>query len=378
LSAAGEGDDFSRRVYCILGVPVDAINMAGLVERVHRATATRKRLFLSTPNLNFLMLSQRDAAFRHSLIASDLCPADGVGVLLICRMLGVPIASRVAGSDLPSALQASPPPAGNGPLRIAFLGGEPGVGERARKVVNAGNTDRLICVAAINPGVMTGDKMSDPALVRTLNASVADFLLVALGAQKGQAWLMANRHALNVPVISHLGATLNFLAGRVRRAPTPFRRLGLEWLWRMGQEPHLIKRYASDGLQLIWLLASRVAPLGLWLRWNRRRHSHYVGRAQGFHGEDGRNRISVGGAAHDEDLLTVQEIFRDAITADHGIILDLQDMKFFGMGFAGHVLMLEKAAQTKGRALTIVGASRSVTRALNWCGLSHLMGAKGE
>jgi N-acetylglucosaminyldiphosphoundecaprenol N-acetyl-beta-D-mannosaminyltransferase len=293
-------------------------------------------------------------------------------------MLGVPIASRVAGSDLPSALQASPPPAGNGPLRIAFLGGEPCVGERALKVVNAGNTDRLICVGAINPGVMTGDRMNDRALVRTINAKVADFLLVALGAQKGQAWLMANRHALNVPVITHLGATLNFLAGRVRRAPTPFRRLGMEWLWRIGQEPHLAKRYMSDGLQLMWLLASRVAPLGLWLRWNRQRYRNCGGQARGSHDEDGRNRISVEGAAWDEKLLPLQKAFRAAIKSDQGIILNFQDLVFFEMGFAGQVLMLEKTVQKKGQDLTIVGASRSVTRALNWCGLSHLIGTKDE
>ncbi len=98
-------DDFARKVYCVLGVPVDDIDMAGVVDRIHRAASTRKPLFLSTPNLNYLMLSQRDPEFRHSLLESDLCPADGMGVLLICRLLGVPITARVAGSDLPAALQ---------------------------------------------------------------------------------------------------------------------------------------------------------------------------------------------------------------------------------------------------------------------------------
>ena len=268
MATTGVEDDFSRRVFCILGAPIDDITMTGLVGRIHQAAASRTRLFLSTPNLNFLILCQRDPDFRASLIASDLCPADGVGVLLICRLLGVPIAARVAGSDLPAALQASQGPAGDGPLRIAFLGGESGVGERAREVVNTGNTSRLVCVGAFDPGLMTAERMEDPSIVKSINAKVADFLLVALGAQKGQAWLMRHGQALNVPVISHLGATLNFLAGRVKRAPTAFRKLGLEWLWRIGQEPHLAKRYLRDGAQLLWLGLTRIVPLGLWLRWN--------------------------------------------------------------------------------------------------------------
>ena len=89
---------------------------------------------------------------------------------------------------------------------------------------------------------------------------------MALGAQKGQAWLMANRGKLTVPVVSHLGATLNFLAGTVRRAPEGVRKLGLEWLWRIKEEPKLARRYLSDGGRLAWLLLTRVLPLSLWLR----------------------------------------------------------------------------------------------------------------
>ena len=104
-----------------------------------------------------------------------------------------------------------------------------------------------MCVAAIDPGVVTAENMSDPAIVERVNATGADFLIVALGAQKGQAWLMANREKLTVPVVSHLGATLNFLAGTVKRAPEAMRRLGLEWLWRIKEEPKLAPRYLSDG-----------------------------------------------------------------------------------------------------------------------------------
>ena len=375
MAASVVQDDFSRKVFCVLGAPVDEITLSGLVVQIHQASAARKPLFISTPNLNYMMLSQRDPAFRRSLLESDICPADGVGVLIICKLLGIPITSRVAGSDLPAALQATQPPVGNG-LRIAFLGGEPGVGERACKAVNAGDTERLACVAAIDPGVMTAEKMADPSYLEQINATGADFLLVALGAQKGQAWLMSNRQKLTVPVVSHLGATLNFLAGTVRRAPAGLRRLGLEWLWRIGQEPYLVTRYLSDGMGLLYLLLSRVAPLGLWLRWNKR--------GGGMHGlsawldaeKAGHSRVIIAGAARDDQLQPVAAAFRHAAQAGHGITLDIHGLQLFGMGFAGQVLMLEKSALKQNLPLAIVGASPSVARALRWSGLKHLLGRR--
>ncbi len=321
-------------------------------------------MFISTPNLNYLMLSQRDPAFRRSLLESDICPADGVGVLLICRLLGIPITSRVAGSDLPAALQTIETSAGAG-LRIALMGGEPGVAERACKAINAGDTDRLRCVAAIDPGVITAEKMSDPALLDQINGSKADFLLVALGAQKGQAWLMANRQKLTVPIVSHLGATLNFLAGKVRRAPAGLQRLGLEWLWRIAQEPYLAARYLMDGAHLLWLLASRVVPLGLWLRWADRGTPGQGLRVWLDTEEERTIRVVIGGTALDGQLEPLVAAFRQAAQARQNITLDVSGLDYFGMGFAGQLLMLEKAALRQKVALRVWGARSSVARALD-------------
>jgi len=371
LTAATVEDHFSRKAYCVLGVPVDETNMAGVVSRVHRSVAESSPLFLSTPNLNFLTLSQRDSAFRRSLLESDLCSADGAGVLLICRLLRIPITSRVAGADLPEALQATHVPAGKA-LRIAFLGGEPGVGERAREAINAGDTSRMVCVAAIDPGVVTQETMGDPTIVERINAADADFLIVALGAQKGQAWLMANRHKLTVPVVSHLGATLNYVAGTVKRAPKIMQKLGLEWLWRIWEEPRLASRYLSDGGRLIWILTTRILPLGLWLRWPRASEAS-DGNGVWFDLDNPEYcTITIAGIVRDEQLAPMLEAFRSAVQSGRNVQLDFHRLKFFRMGFAGQVLMLEKTLQRQNRSLTITGAPPSVARALGWCGLGYL------
>ena len=87
----------------------------------------------------------------------------------------------------------------------------------------------------------------------------ADFLAVSLGAKKGQLWLHRNHQRLTVPVRAHLGVTVNFQAGTVKRAPPRLRAWGLEWLWRIKEEPHLWRRYAHDGWVLLGLIFTRVA-----------------------------------------------------------------------------------------------------------------------
>ena len=83
---------------------------------------------------------------------------------------------------------------------------------------------------------------------------------MSLGAEKGQEWLCRTRAQLNVPIISHLGAVLNFTAGSVKRAPKLLQNIGAEWLWRIKEQPRLFKRYLVDGIQFIALLIEVIYP----------------------------------------------------------------------------------------------------------------------
>src|SRR5262245_22109722 len=88
-------DDLARNVYCVLGLPIDVLDIAAVLHRIEAAAASRAILFISTPNLNFLANSRSDAEFRESLLESDLCPADGMPIVWIARLIGVPIKTRV-------------------------------------------------------------------------------------------------------------------------------------------------------------------------------------------------------------------------------------------------------------------------------------------
>ena len=83
-------DDFSRKVYCVLGIPIDAIDMTAALRTVKAAARGSEPFLLSTANLNFLVTSRSDSEFRESLLDSDLCTADGMPIVWIARLLGLP------------------------------------------------------------------------------------------------------------------------------------------------------------------------------------------------------------------------------------------------------------------------------------------------
>lgn len=243
-----------RRTVHLFGLPFDRMTLQDTLAAVRRACATRRRLFVSTANVNFVVLAQHNPAFRQSLLDSDLCVADGAPIVWISRLLGRPLPERVAGADLFEALRAvsDAPPVG-----VYFFGGPPGVAERACAVLRHERRG-VHCVGFECPGFGDVASMSSREIIDRINAAAPDFVVVALGAVKGQAWIQANRSRLEAPVLSHLGAVVNFVAGTVERAPRWVARIGFEWLWRVLQEPALARRYVGDFFALLRLLGAEL------------------------------------------------------------------------------------------------------------------------
>jgi N-acetylglucosaminyldiphosphoundecaprenol N-acetyl-beta-D-mannosaminyltransferase len=239
--------------YWLLGLPFDTTTLSEARARIFAAVRDRRQLVFATPNVSFAAQAGRDRQFRADILRTDLSLADGMPLVWLGRLLGVPFRERVAGSDLLESLLAEPGPA---PLRVYFFGGEPGAAQAAMQAVN-GRAGGLQAVGACFPGHGSVQEMSSEATIAAINDSNADLLVVALGAAKGHRWIEANRQRLRVPVISHLGAAINFIAGRLQRAPRLMQKTGLEWLWRIKEEPQLLGRYARDG----WWLAGQVARL---------------------------------------------------------------------------------------------------------------------
>lgn len=239
-----------RELVCILGLPIDVITMAEAVDKVRHAALTRQRCFISTPNLNFLMNAQKDESFRESVLRSDLSLADGVSLLAVARLMGVKLPERISGADLFAELCNSEE---YPPIKVFFLGGPLGAAKLAQDRVNQ-QAKGVTCVGYDEAGFGDIESLSSQALIDRINATHPDFVVVSLGAQKGQAWIMRNHERLTAPVISHLGAVVNFTAGTVKRAPKWMQHAGMEWIWRAMTEPGLSKRYWDDGRALLSVL----------------------------------------------------------------------------------------------------------------------------
>ena len=258
-------DEPRREVAAVLGLPIDCLSMDEAVAKIEETIANKHRCFLSTPNLNFAVQARKDPAFYNSVLNSDMVVADGMPIVWVARLLGIPLKQRVAGSSLFEALAnpTSEKLPRETPLRIFFFGGEGDAAKQAAANIQSISTGIEAC-GFLNPGMGSIESMSSAEITQQINDSQADFLLVALGAKKGQQWIMHNREKLNVPVISHLGAVINFVAGNIDRAPDSWQNMGLEWLWRIVQEPALFKRYFYDGGYFLYLLLSKVFPLAIY------------------------------------------------------------------------------------------------------------------
>jgi N-acetylglucosaminyldiphosphoundecaprenol N-acetyl-beta-D-mannosaminyltransferase len=369
LPDAASQSGLTRSVYCVLGMPIDSINMATVVQRIEAAAANRRVLLISTPNLNFLVSSLSDPEFRESVLDSDLCPPDGAPIVWIARLLGLPIKERVAGSDLLDRLRAH----GTRRLTVFLFGGAKGVATAAAGRLNA-QRGGLHCVGTMDPGFCEVSEMSHDHIIDAVNSSGADFLVLSLGAKKGQLWLQRNHGRLTIPIRAHLGAALNFQAGIVKRAPAKVRAWGLEWLWRIKEERYLWKRYWDDGFVLLRLLLTRVLPLAVITRWQRLRGKYQPQDLLIEKKHDGQSiTISLCGVASETHIPKATTCFQEALTSKQNITIDLSNARLIDARFLGLLLMLRKELRSRGTKLIFTGVSHAIERIFRFNELGFLL-----
>jgi len=342
--------------------------MAGAVARIRDAVSRRESYLVSTPNLNFVVASLADDEFRDSVIQSDLSVADGMTLVWTGRLLGLPIRERVSGSDVFETLRAEDR------LRISiyFFGGMETVAETACKQLNS-QPSGLKCVGYQCPGFGSVEDMSAEGMIARINAAGADFLVVSLGAKKGQAWITRNRHRVSPPVVSHLGAIVDFVAGRLRRAPRWVRRAGLEWLWRIKEDPKLWRRYASDGMAFLRLLFTRVLPYW-WLVLRRSPCSRDLDEAKiDMFQADGESVIRLRGAWAQANLNPLRECFSRAALADENIRIEMEQVTHVDSAFMGVLMLLYGNRRRRTKRLSVVTGNKRLQRIFRYACAEFLL-----
>lgn len=355
--------DFSREVYCVLGLPFDLVNLQQATARLHQASSERRRCFLSTPNLNFVIACLRDQQFRSTVIQSNLSVIDGMPIVWIARALGLPFTERVSGSTLFDSLRSTAGKNGVDPMRIYFFGGLPGVAQLACEKINA-DQGGMQAVGFETPGFGSVEDMSTPETIKRINDSRPDFLVVALSAKKGQEWVQRNRNDLDVALMGHLGAVINFVAGTVSRAPRWVQKSGLEWAWRIKEEPALWRRYWNDGRTLLQLLVSVVIPGALAARRQRVPAAQFENARMEVRSAGGDCELVLAGAIGKPNLGPWQAALTQAARAEGPLVVDCTALEHIDSAALGSLILLYGSCIAEQRPWAVINASAQVRRQL--------------
>jgi N-acetylglucosaminyldiphosphoundecaprenol N-acetyl-beta-D-mannosaminyltransferase len=199
--------------------------------------------YLATANVDFLIQARQDIELRRVLNDADLVLCDGTPLVWLSRFFGNPLPERVAGSDLTPLLIELAAEKG---YRIFFLGGQADVAAAAASRLQE-RYPNLMIAGHYSPPFRPLLDMDNEEIARRIRAAHPDIVFVSFGCPKAEKWMAINYRKVGAPVMIGVGATIDFLAGRVKRAPQWMQKSGTEWLYRLSQEPRrLFRRYARD------------------------------------------------------------------------------------------------------------------------------------
>lgn len=241
-----------RPVVSVFGLPISAMTFGDVLDAIDHRIAARIPGYIITANLNYAMLTARDSTLATVNRNAAFLLADGMPLVWASHWHSDQIPERIAGSDLVPALCDRAAKRG---YRVFFLGGAAGVAEEAARRLQT-RQPNLRIVGIESPQLSELSYGREQRLIRAIRESKPDLLFASLGQPRGEKWLARHYRELDVPVCMQVGATVDFLAGRVKRAPKWTQRMGLEWAYRLSLEPlRLGPRYFRNAAFLIGVLA---------------------------------------------------------------------------------------------------------------------------
>lgn len=250
--AAGPFEPRRRRMH-FLGAPLDLLDMEETLGLADHAMARRERLQHVVVNVAKLISMRRDPELRRDVVESDVINVDGMGIVWGARLLGLPVPGRVAGIDLMERLLELCARRGYRPY---ILGARPEVlGQAVARIQERHPTLRL---AGWRDGYFKPAEEED--VVEAIRASGADCLFVAISSPTKERFTRRHRDRLDVSFLMGVGGAIDVVAGITRRAPPWMQSAGLEWLFRLGQEPRRMwRRYVTtNGAFAVLLLQELV------------------------------------------------------------------------------------------------------------------------
>lgn len=236
----------------MLGCTIDRADMEQTVARVDATIAGGGFAHHASINAAKLVAMQSDSELRRIIAGCELVSADGQAVVWAARLLGDPLPARVTGIDLMQELLALAERRG---YRVFILGARAHVLARAMQRIRERHPG--LAIAGTRDGYFPEEEAE--AVAREVAAGQPDIVFVAMPSPRKEYWVGRYGRGLGAPFVMGVGGSVDVLAGRVRRAPPVLQRLGLEWLFRLAQEPRrLLGRYARTNSKFAALLLAEL------------------------------------------------------------------------------------------------------------------------
>ena len=233
----------------VLGVKIGAVQIPDVIVQMEEWIASRITThYVAVTDMHSVIEAQHDATFRDVLNRADLVVPDGMPLVWLGRARGHRLKRRVYGPELLTSFCNA---TSAKQYRHFFYGGAPGVPSRLAEILK--RRYGILVAGTYAPPFRALTTREEEAIVAEIQASSVDVLWVGLGAPKQERWMDRVKDKLKVPVLVGVGAAFDFHSGRVKQAPSWMREHGLEWLFRLIQEPRrLWRRYLVCGPEFVW------------------------------------------------------------------------------------------------------------------------------
>ena len=235
-----------------LNIEIDNLSMDESIDYIDKLIKRKKNSYVVTPNVDHIVKLENDSEFLEVYNNADLVLTDGMPLVWISKFLKTPIKEKVSGSDLfPKVCKL----ADEKGYSIFLLGAAEGIAIKAAENLK-NKYKNLNIVGTFSPSYgFEKSKSEIEEIIKKVNEAKPDILAVGLGAPKQEKFIYKYKNKLNVPISLAIGASIDFEAGNIERAPKWMQKSGLEWFYRFLKEPkRMFKRYFIDDLKIIKVL----------------------------------------------------------------------------------------------------------------------------
>jgi N-acetylglucosaminyldiphosphoundecaprenol N-acetyl-beta-D-mannosaminyltransferase len=354
-SSVEERSRQGRQPIALMGIAFDNLTLRETLARIEAMVLSRRSHYVVTANVDFLAQARHDLQLQHILLNAPLVLCDGTPLVWASRLFGNPLPERVAGADVVPALIRM---AARKHYRVFFLGATEQANTQAIAKLLAQFPD--LAISHHSPPFRPLFELDNAEIIRRIREAKPDLLFVAFGCPKAEKWMAMHYAELGVPVAIGVGGTIDFLAGRLKRAPLWMQRGGVEWLHRLGQEPRrLFKRYAAD----LWYFGAAVLRQ-LWTMKLPVCARPAQTRTSVIQSERTWQRVEAASRLDKASLERDAARWKNIARAERHCLLDLGETKVLDSTGVAVLVHLKKQLGLSGRQLILLSPSSAVRRAL--------------